>query len=150
MGEPHSDFTSAEIFNALRLVMPEVEARRLADSVSKPIDEESIPSQPLQNQAGPGLPYRSIPTVSFSTDTLILLSVVSADTAAKVDRYRAQLRDAGAIGPREEEAWQRRRAELAAWRDAGFPGEREVDDEPDAPGTRPPDTESRRDDPDTQ
>lgn len=61
MGEPLSDFTPAEIFNALRLVMPKGEARRLADSVSKPIDGEAIPSQPLQNRAGPGLPYRSIP-----------------------------------------------------------------------------------------
>ena len=135
MSGPIYEFTASEIFEALRQVMPETEARRIADSVTEPVDMEAIVAQPPNNPNGPGLPYWPIPTVNFTSDTLILLSLLSAETAAKVDRYRARLRNAEAIPPHEEEAWQRRRQELAAWRDAGFPLENEDNGESDTPAT---------------
>jgi hypothetical protein len=73
--------------------------------------------------------------VNFSRDTLILLSLVSPETAAKVERYRSRMRNAGAISAQDDEQWQRRHKEFTAWRDAGYPLD---DDEPesDAPAIR--------------
>ena len=134
MNLPMHEFTASEIFESLRPVMPETEARRLADFLAEPVDLDAILAKPPQNQDGPGLPHWDIPTVNFSSDTLILLSLVSTETAAKVDRYRAELRDAGAIQPRDDEEWNRRRQEFVEWRDAGFPRKNDHDD-PDAPAT---------------
>jgi hypothetical protein len=135
MSVPMHEFTASEIFWAFRPFMPEAEAHRIADFLSAPVDMDAILAQPPHNQNGPGLPFWPIPTVNFSRDTLILLSLFSAETAAKVDRYRAQLRDAGAIGRQEEEEWQQRHRELTAWRDAGFPRENEDNGESDTPAT---------------
>ena len=135
MTVPMHEFTPSEIFEAFRPLMPEAKARQMADFLTEPIDMEAILAEPPHNQNGPGLPHYPIPTVNFSNDTLILLSLLSAETAAKVDRYRAGLRDVGAIGPEAEEEWDRRRQELAAWRDAGFPRESEDNGEFDAPAT---------------
>ena len=129
------EFTASEIFEAFRPLMPEADARRIADSVSEPVDMEAILAKPPHNQNGPGLAYWPIPTVNFTTDTLILLSLLSPETCAKVDRYRARLRDAGAIRPHEDAEWQRRRQELAAWRDAGFLRESEDTGESDTRAT---------------
>ena len=121
--DPYLDheFTAAEIFEALRPFMPETEARRAADFLAEPVDLDAIRAEPPQNEGGSGLSYRTIPTTNFSIDTLILLSFVSTATADKVDRYRGRMRDAGAISPKDDEDWQLRRKELAAWRDKGFP-----------------------------
>jgi hypothetical protein len=135
MSLPMHEFTASEIFEALRRVMPEAEARRIADFLAEPVDLDAIRAEPPQNQRGPGLSYWTIPTVNFSPDTLILLSLVSTETAAKVDRYRAELRDAGAIQPHDDQEWNRRRQQFVAWRDAGFPREDEIDNDPDAPAT---------------
>jgi len=135
MSVPMHEFTGSEIFEAFRPLMSEAEARRMADFLSAPVDIDAILAESPHNENGPGLPYWPIPTVNFSRDTLILLSLLSAETAAKVDRYRAWLRDAGAIRPQEEEEWRRRREEFAAWRDAGFPRENEDNDESDTPAT---------------
>jgi hypothetical protein len=135
MKVPMHEFTASEIFEALRRGMSEDEARRAADFLAEEVDIDAILAGPPQNPDGPGVPSWDVPTVNFSQDMLILLSLVSSTTAAKVDRYRAQLRDAGAIQPQEDEAWQRRRQQFAAWRDAGYPSEKKSDHDPDAPAT---------------
>jgi hypothetical protein len=112
------EFTAAEVFEPFRPLMPDAEARRMAALLCAPVDMEAILAEPPQVSGGSGIPYWSVPTVNFSRDTLILLSLVSAEAAAKVDRYRGQLRDAGAISAQDEEEWQRRREALAMWRDA--------------------------------
>ena len=121
--DPYLDheFTTAEIFEAFRPFMTEAEARHAADFLTEPVDLDAIRAEAPQNEGGPGLSYWTIPTTNFSPDTLILLSLVSEVTAAKVDRYRSRMREAGAISPEDEETWQRRRKEFAAWRDKGFP-----------------------------
>ena len=133
MKVPIHEFTASEIFEALRRVMSEAEARRAADFLAEEVDIDAIHAGPPQNPDGPGVPSWDVPTVNFSHDLLILLSLVSTETAAKVDRYRAELRDAGAIQPQEDEAWQRRREQFAAWRDAGYPPEDKTANDPDAP-----------------
>ena len=135
MKVPMHEFTASEIFEALRRGMSEAEARRAADFLVEGVDIDAILAGPPQNQDGSGVPSWDVPTVNFSQDMLILLSLVSTETAAKVDRYRAEQRDAGAIQPQEDEAWQRRRQQFAAWRDAGYPPEDKSGDDPDSPAT---------------
>jgi len=136
--DPYLDheFTAAEIFEAFRHVMPEAEARRAAAFLAEPVDLDAIRAEPPQNEGGPGLSYRTIPTTNFSTDTLILLSLVSDAAAAKVDRYRANMRNAGAISPKEDEDWNRRRKEFADWRDRGFPRDSDTEAGPEGNSSR--------------
>ncbi len=101
----------------------------MAEFLTKPVDVDEVLARRPHNRNGPGLSYLDIPTVNFSGDILILLSLLSPETAAKVDRYQAEMRDAGAINRYAEEGWERRRRELKAWRDAGFP-RNDADDEP--------------------
>ena len=135
MKVPMHEFTAAEIFEALRVGMPDADARRLADHLAQPVDMDAILADPPQNQNGPGVPYWSIPTINFSTDTLILLSLVSASTAAKVDRYRAEMRAAGAIKPQDDDEWQRRRDQIAGWRDEELRRREDSEADPDTPAT---------------
>lgn len=129
MKVPTHEFTTAEIVDALRPIVPKAEAHRMAEFLTKPVDVDEVLARRPHNRNGPGLSYLDIPTVNFSGDILILLSLLSPETAAKVDRYQAEMRDAGAINRYAEEGWERRRRELKAWRDAGFP-RNDADDEP--------------------
>jgi hypothetical protein len=113
------EFTAAEIFAALRPLLGDAPAWQVAEDARAPVDLDARRAEPLRNAEGPGLAYRPVPTVNFTTDTLLLLSLVSEETAAKVARHRAALYR-GAAPEAAEREWQRRRAEMAAWRDAGF------------------------------
>lgn len=75
----------------------------MAEFLTKPVDVDEVLARRPHNRNGPGLSYLDIPTVNFSGDILILLSLLSPETAAKVDRYRAEMRDAGAINRYAEE-----------------------------------------------
>jgi hypothetical protein len=114
------EFTAAEIFAALRPLLGDVQAWQVAEHATAPVDLDALRAEPLRNAEGPGLAYRPVPTVNFTMDTLLLLSLVSDEAAAKVARFRATLYR-GAAPEAAEREWQRRRAEMAAWRDAGFP-----------------------------
>ena len=112
--------------------MPEGRARQMAVEMARPVDLDAILASEPQRAIGSGLEYHTIPTSNFSTDTLLLLSLVSVETAAKVDRYRSEMYG-GAADPTVEREWQRRRAELAAWKEAGFPRAPDDEEDPDSP-----------------
>jgi hypothetical protein len=84
-------FTEDELYCAFRLMKaPEAEAREAAQALVA-----------VQRQR-----------LLFVDDTPILLSLLSAEVHAKVERYRAALRGNAPPDPAEEAEWQRRRAEL--------------------------------------
>jgi hypothetical protein len=60
-------------------------------------------------------------TVDLTDDTLILLSLLSEETARKVERYRRTARGGRDPTPEEQRRWDERRSVLKAWAEAGFP-----------------------------
>jgi len=123
---PMHEFTATEIFEALRRVAPEREAWLAAEDATALVDMEAIRSSPSARPSGQGLAYVPVPTMNFTEDMLVLLSLVSDETAAKVERYRELLRGGAALTEEEARAWTTRRAELTEWRDSGYPREEDA------------------------
>jgi hypothetical protein len=109
-------FTEDELYQVFARFMPSEQARLLARSA---VSSEDLLSPATGNDAD-GLQYQPIPTTTFTDDTLILLSFLSDATDEKVRAYRARVWS-GKPPADEENGWNRRRAELKAWADAGYP-----------------------------
>ena len=101
--------TPDDLFEVMRLILPDAEARAVAYRAFLPIGPDG-------NVAPPGTPS-IVEGIVYTEDTLILLSLLSTESNARVERYvtqtRGRPRDAA-----EQEQWDRRRAELKAWREA--------------------------------
>ena len=101
------DFTEQEIFQALRWGTDDKTAADKARILS------DVTPGPLQNENGPGIAYRSIPTVTFSDDFLALLSFVSEDARKRAEQLMLE-RHGGHFSAEQRTAWEKKRAELHA------------------------------------
>lgn len=129
MKVPTHEFTTAEIVDALRPIVPEAEAHRMAEFLTKPVDVDEVLARRPHNRNGPGLSYLDIPTVNFSGDILILLSLLSLKPRRRSIDIKPRCVTLGPSTAMPKKGWERRRRELKAWRDAGFP-RNDADDEP--------------------
>jgi hypothetical protein len=109
-------FTEDELFQVYSRFVPAAEARVMARAS---LSTANVPVAAPRQTAG--LDVRPIPSTDLSDDTLILLSLLSEETNEKVMAYRRSYYGGRAIPEADEEAWNRRRAELKAWADAGHP-----------------------------
>jgi hypothetical protein len=103
MAQYFDPFTEEEVYQALRLVLPEDEARRAARPLPDPTPTEVAALRPGEYV---------VRGVNYTDDMLILLSLVSSDLSAKVETYRATRRRIVNWSDEEDEAWRARRDEL--------------------------------------
>lgn len=108
-------FSYDELYTTFRHLMSAPEAAELAREVMGPSGKYG------QLHEGDGLAFRTVPNVTLTEDTLILLSFISPETARKVADYRRAMRGGRAETPAEAAEWQRRVKELREWADAGYP-----------------------------
>jgi hypothetical protein len=104
----HPPFTEDEIFQVMRRFVPDLEARAVAAEMLKPVDS--------QGESGHG---SRVTSVDFSTDMLILLSLLSPETSEKVEKWRRRL--GSEVSEEEQRHWEKRRLELIRWAEAGYP-----------------------------
>jgi hypothetical protein len=91
-------FTERDFYLTLRVFMPDEEAHRIARAIVEPPDWSKEESSA----------WRTVGGVSISDDLLALMSVISDDLRAKVDRYREL--DPRSKDPAEQTRWEERRA----------------------------------------
>lgn len=104
IGDPCQPFSANELYAALRLGLPDAEARAVAEELTSSVDSVDY------EQMGIPAPNPRELCWALPEDLLILLSLVSAELNLKVERFRAEFwRGHGALGPAE---WTRRRNEL--------------------------------------
>jgi hypothetical protein len=96
-------FTEAELYAALRSVLPDEDARELASTGAADVAEGGA--------------------LTFSEETLVLLSLLGPETNRKVEHYRSWRRQGQPISAEEERQWQTIKeamdAHIAASRDVG-------------------------------
>ena len=104
-------FTQQEVFEGLRRFFPEEEARKLAA-------DAAVQAVAPKDSAASGTTPRPEGAIDFSQDVLIVMSFLSEETRAKVERWRRR----GGREPSAEEqrAWERRRIELQEWAKDGY------------------------------
>ena len=95
----HRWFTEEELFELYRRVAPEDQARVMARASASPVTSEGH-------------------VTDFTLDTLVLFSLQSDEARQRAERY---LTGGHAMEPDVKETWERRRAELKPWVDAGYP-----------------------------
>lgn len=108
-------FTYDELYSVFRRVAPDSQAQEMARSA---LAETARGAE----HVGAGIVFRSTSHVTLSDDTLILLSLLSEETNAKVRAFRSTLRAGQPESAAEAAEWEKRRAELKAWADEGYPG----------------------------
>lgn len=111
MGHAQSlPFSEDELYRVFRLVVDsETNARAMAQNALAPPPPRDLlppPGQPTH-----GLQFVTIPHVSLTEDTLVLLSLLSEELRVRVERYRNEQRGRSPT-PREQQEWEARRAEL--------------------------------------
>src|SRR5690348_16929733 len=84
--EPSHPFSEDELYQALRHIMPDGEARTFARELVQP------PRRGIEGprRPGPSIPYIPVESTTFSEDLLALLAVQSPELEHKVERYRRQ------------------------------------------------------------
>jgi hypothetical protein len=114
-------FTRDELLRATTFMVGADEARRIVDlflgpgSTPPPASQQRSRSDSFPERNDPrDKEFRFVGGISYTDDTLILLSLLSPETESKVEKYRARLRTVGSISPEAEAAWQARRAGLSA------------------------------------
>jgi hypothetical protein len=107
MGHP---FTFSELFGVYRLLFSEAEAHEMA-SASIEGETESGGSQARESGRVNDVSLAYIPrqSVTLTTDTLLLLSLVSDELEAKVQAYRSRMRGGRAETSEESAMWNERR-----------------------------------------
>lgn len=107
MGHP---FTFSELFGVYRLLFSEAEAYEMT---SASMDEETEPGSVQAGEFGRasdvGLAYSSRQSVTLTTDTLLLLSLVSDELDVKVQAYRSRMRGGRGETSEESAVWNERR-----------------------------------------
>lgn len=103
-------FTYQELFEGLRRFFPDEEARQLAT-------EAVTPSVPRTRGTQSGRSTEPQETIDFSQDLLIIMSLISDETRAKVEQWRRRF---GEPSPGEQAAWNQRRVELMEWARDGY------------------------------
>jgi hypothetical protein len=118
------EFTEQELFEVFRRLVPDSQARLMARAGTR-LDEvaRTSDSSPRHPPAESGVAFTPEPTIDLTEDTLVLLSLLSEETARKVERYRRAARGGLDATQEEERRWEQRRSVLKAWADAGFPRE---------------------------
>ena len=111
------EFTEEEFLQVYRRFVPEPEARALARASLPSANAGKVGD--LRHSAS-GLPYRPEAHTDLTFDTLVMLSLLSDEANAKAERYLAAMHG-GRIPPAERTQWERRRAEIKTWADAGYP-----------------------------
>jgi hypothetical protein len=110
-------FTEEELFEVYRRMLPEPDARELARaSAMRAPDEIEGPVRSGESE----LSYRSVAHSHLTFDTLVLLSLLSDEMNAKVERYLVSQREGHQMTGAERAHWERRRAELREWANAGY------------------------------
>lgn len=119
-------FTRDELYKVTQFFVGEKEAALAVDSLFESMTPPGEPSGKVQKPPGnhPKLPdspdeatrgrptsFESVGGITFTDDTLILLSLLSSETEKKVDTYR-QTRHKGGVTSEEEVKWQKRRSEV--------------------------------------
>lgn len=104
MSQQISPFSEEELYQALRLILPETEARAAAAPLPAPTAEHFAELQPGEH---------IVRGINFTDDTLILLSLVSEELRVRVERYRARRRGAAPLDADDERAWQARCNEIS-------------------------------------
>jgi hypothetical protein len=123
-GLPH-EFTEQELLKVFRWVASESDAQVMARAATRgrlPGEEVRPKEQDQRTQphAGKGLAFQPEPTIDLTEDTLVLLSLLSEETARKVERYRRAGRGERDATPDEQRQWEQRRALLKAWVERGL------------------------------
>jgi hypothetical protein len=120
-------FTEEELYQLSRLFGSDADARAEARELMvplgdtedvKPIRKRSAPApaspemERLEREGWTRVEFKSVPSLQFTEDTLILLSLLSEELRDKVERYRRSRRGISGFLPEEVERWEKRRAEL--------------------------------------
>lgn len=119
MGHP---FTFSELFGVYRLLFSEAEAYEMA---SASMEEETEPGSEQAGESGRasdvGLAYSPRQSVTLTTDTLLLLSLVSDELDVKVQAYRSRMRGGRGETSEESAVWNERRQILKGATLEAFP-----------------------------
>ena len=100
-------FTEEELFQVLRWTFDDESAAKAAHILS-----DTTPG-PLQNGHGPGVPYRSMPSVGFSEGAVAMLSLLSEDSHARALQEIEEMHG-GHLTQEERNAFEKMRAVLRA------------------------------------
>ena len=111
------EFTEEEFVQVYRRFVPEPEARALARASLRSASAGKVGD--IRHSAS-GLPYRPEEHTDITFDTLVMLSLLSDEANAKAERYLAAMHG-GQIPLAERIQWERRRAEIRQWANAGYP-----------------------------
>lgn len=111
-------FTADELYKVFALFTDPDVARAVANDAVRVDADGTLPD--------------SVRGVTLTFDSLILLSLMSPELEQRVAAYRARLRGGTQVDPAEVQAWDRRRAELRRWLDAGAPRVSEGPSGPDS------------------
>jgi hypothetical protein len=117
-------FSRDELYRVMQFFVDETEAAEVVDSLFQntgavqetaghaQAGNSSVPLDPGDEvrERGP-LRFESVSGITFTEDTLILLSMLSSDTEAKVDKYRHR-HNPSRLTAEEERRWRERREEL--------------------------------------
>lgn len=125
------EFTFEEFYRALRRVMPEDEANRLARELA-PDNRASAAEQGIPSELAPIGPSRVYGVSFISDDVLMLLSIESDDLQRKVERYRVVANGGRPFTKEQQQKWHARYAQFLKWKEAGYPL--------DAPAQKPDDS----------
>ena len=112
-------FTYEECYRAFSRFLDEDSATELARSCVS-----ATPEAGGRLHTDGDLRFSSVSNTQLTEDTLILLSLESPELDAKVRAYRVAFRLGVPESPEEVAEWARRRTELKAWADAGYPTEK--------------------------
>lgn len=115
-GQDMHPFTYDELYQASKLVMSDSEAARFAAELAPGASVETLG----EARSSGALSFRTVGHSDLLEDTLVLLSLLSAETQRKVERYRLQLYS-GRIPSEEDARWRERVEQLRQWARAGFP-----------------------------
>jgi hypothetical protein len=111
------EFTEEELLQVYRRFVPEPEARGLARASLPSANAGKVGE--LRHSAS-GMPYRTEEHTDLTFDTLVMLSLLSDEANAKAERYLAAMHG-GRVPLAERTQWERRRAEIKDWANAGYP-----------------------------
>ena len=114
------EFTQEEFIQALRRIMPELEATQLAcdlapGSRASPADMGILPEAvPAGGTSASGVSF-------VSGDMLILLSLESEVLRRKVEQYRFASNGGRLFTDDQQRKWNVRLAQFVKWKEAGYP-----------------------------
>jgi hypothetical protein len=109
-------FSEEELYEAMRRILPDSDARSFARET---VSRSTQPSAPVPVHTSSSVEYRPVESISFSEDLLALLAIQSPALERKVEEYRRALRGRDWTASEEEE-WSKRKQLMRDWARLGY------------------------------